>query len=117
MNKNFIYGLLVGFGVLALVGFRSGLDRPAAGVQKWEYLTVSYKPIVSSKKAIYFVTDSNGAVSEKEIAADEELSFDGIMLNDLGKQGWELIIRQSPSTTGNGVAIRQLMVFKRPAQN
>lgn len=117
MNKNFIYGLLVGLGVLALVGFRSGMDRPVAGVQKWEYLTVSYKPSLNNKKATYYFTSPNGAVTEKEIVPEDGSNYDGIMLNDLGKEGWELIIRPAPVHSTGGAMYHQPMVFKRPAQD
>jgi hypothetical protein len=62
MNKNFIYGLVVGLVALALFGFKSAIDKPVASVQKWEYKTIGFTSL--------------SKIDER--------------INPLGQEGWEL---------------------------
>lgn len=113
MNKNFGYGLLVALLALAVFGFKNQDLQPVDGIQKWEYLEVTYKPSMKTKESTYIISDGTGPSKEREFVMGDGPSSSIQMKNELGAQGWELVSHEGPVFLQSGVAIQQPMVFKR----
>ena len=72
------------------------------GMQKWEYLSMSYKYYESLEQFYLFI---NG-----ELSVIEEGKFKPIeIMNRLGEEGWELVLGDHASITSTKASL----IFKR----
>ena len=120
MNKNFIYGLVVGLGALALFGFKSVVERPAgAGVTKWEYMSITQMPGLNIKQTTFKVCGPDGPCQLRELKEEGHQTAELLLLNEFGAQGWELLTKNNPipnSVVNPNHNVFQPMYLKRPIQ-